>query len=86
MESAKELGEDLVGGIADMGHSVGATVHTEVMVADHVEEAVVERAERADLIVVESNRSPVSQRAFFGHHVDYVLRNAPCPVVVVGLA
>lgn len=86
LESAKELGEDLVGGIANMGHSVGATVHTEVMVADHVEEAVVDRAERADLVVVESNRSPVSQRAFFGHHVDYVLRNAPCPVVVVGLS
>ena len=87
LESARELGEDLVGRIADMGHSVGATVHTEVIVADHVEEAVIARAEgRADLIVVESNRSPVSQRAFFGHHVDYVLRNAPFPVVVVGLS
>ena len=83
---ACEIGEDLVTKIAELGHSAGATVHTDVQVADHVEEAIIAQAERgADLIVVESNRSPVSQRAFFGHHVDYILRHAPCPVVVVGL-
>ncbi len=86
LSQACEIGEDLVTKIAELGHSVGATVHTDVQVADHVEEAIVARAERsADLIVVESNRSPVTQRAFFGHHVDYMLRHAPCPVVVVGL-
>jgi nucleotide-binding universal stress UspA family protein len=33
--------------------------------------------------VLSSSRRPLSQRAFFGHRAEHVLRNAPCPVVVV---
>ncbi|MDQ3972744.1 MAG: cation:proton antiporter [Actinomycetota bacterium] len=81
---AVELGEDLVNQIAELGHAMGATVHTDVLVADHPEHAIVERAERrADLVVLASNRRPVTQRAFFGHRIDHVLRHASCPVAVV---
>ncbi|MDQ4131991.1 MAG: cation:proton antiporter [Actinomycetota bacterium] len=81
---AIELGEDLVEKIADLGRSMGVTVNTDVLVADHPEHAIVERAERrADLIMMASSRKPVTQRAFFGHRIDYVVGHAPCPVVVV---
>jgi nucleotide-binding universal stress UspA family protein/small basic protein len=82
--SAMQVGEELVASVAELGHHLGATVHTQVVVADHEEEALVERARSGiDLTVLAASRAPVTQRAFFGHHIDHVLRNAPCPVVVV---
>ena len=84
IREAVEVGEDLVGKIADRGHAMGATVHTDVVVADHDEEAIVDRAQSgADLVVMASSRAAVGQRAFFGHRIDYVVRHAPCPVLVV---
>ena len=84
VQSAVEIGEDLVGQTAELGHTLGATVHTDVVVADHEDEAIVEQAgSETDLIVLASNRTAGSRRAFLGHHVDYVLRHADCPVVVV---
>jgi len=83
-QEATEVGEDLVGKIAELGHTLGATVHTEVIVADHDEETIVDKAEsHADLVVIARSRAQVSQRASFGHRVDYVVRHARCPVVVV---
>ncbi|MDP8987851.1 MAG: universal stress protein, partial [Actinomycetota bacterium] len=82
--SAMQGGQELVDKIAELGHHLGATVHTQVIVADHEEEALVARARSGvDLIVLAASRAPVTQRAFFGHHIDHVLRHAPCPVVVV---
>jgi Kef-type K+ transport system membrane component KefB len=82
---AVEIGEDLVAQVAELGRSMGATVNTDVLVADQPESAIVERAQRrADLVVLASSRKPVTQRAFFGHRIDYVVAHAPCPVVVVG--
>ena len=85
IRNAVDVGKDLVGKTAELGHTLGATLHTKVLVADHDEEAVVERAVSvgADLVVLASSRSPVSHRAFLGHHIDYVVRHAPCPVVIV---
>ncbi|HWC12468.1 MAG TPA: universal stress protein, partial [Acidimicrobiales bacterium] len=84
IEDAREVGKDLVGKIADLGHTLGATVHTDVIIADHDEEAIVERAgTHVDLVVMAGSHAGLSQRAFFGHTVDYVVRNAPCPVVVI---
>ncbi|MFN2556107.1 MAG: cation:proton antiporter [Nitriliruptorales bacterium] len=81
---ALEMGEDLVNEIADIGHAIGATVHTEVLVAAQREDAIVNYAhEQADLIVLTADHRPVSQRAFFGHETDHILREAPCPVLVV---
>jgi nucleotide-binding universal stress UspA family protein len=54
------------------------------VVADHDEEATVDRAESdVDLIVMARSQAQMSQRATFGHRVDCVVRHAPCPVVVV---
>lgn len=85
VRNAVEVGRDLLGKIAELGHSLGATLHTQVLMASHDEEAVVERAQSlgADLVVLASSRSPVRHRAFLGHHIDYVVRHAPCPVLMV---
>ncbi len=81
---AVEIGEDVVAKMAELGRSMGATVNTDVLVADHPENAIIERARRrADLVVLASSRKPVTQRAFFGHRIDFVVGNAPCPVIVV---
>jgi Kef-type K+ transport system membrane component KefB len=83
---AVDIGEDLVQRIANLGHVMGATVHTDVLVADNPANAIVERLHRrGDLVVLSSNRRPVSQRAFFGHGTDYILREAPCPVTVISV-
>jgi nucleotide-binding universal stress UspA family protein len=83
---AMELGEDLLSKIAEIGHSMRATVRTDVLVADSPSNAIIERAQRrADLIVLSSNRRPVTQRAFFGHGTDHILRESPCPVAVVSI-
>jgi len=79
IQEAQQVGEDLVGKIAELGHTLGATVHTEVVVADHDEESIVDRAEsNVDLIVLARSQAQVSQRASVGHRVDYVVRHAPC--------
>jgi Kef-type K+ transport system membrane component KefB len=86
IKHAVELGQDLVQQIADLGHSMGATVHTDVLVADNPANAIVEHTRRrADLVVLSSSRRSVSQRAFFGHSTDHVLRDAGCPVAVVSI-
>ncbi|WP_327050829.1 cation:proton antiporter domain-containing protein [Halomicrococcus gelatinilyticus] len=36
-----------------------------------------------DLVVLGSNWRPLSRRAFLGHRVEYVVRNADCPVAVL---
>lgn len=84
LAEAVEIGEQLVEDIAELGHSMGATVHTEVLVADQTMTKLVEYAtDRADLIVLSSDRRSASQRAFLGHGTEYVLREAPCPVAIV---
>jgi nucleotide-binding universal stress UspA family protein len=81
---AVEIGEDLVGKVAEFGEWLEAKVRTEVSVAEVPEQACIEHAKRhPGLIVLESTRSPVRQRAFFGHDVDYLLRHAPCPVALI---
>jgi nucleotide-binding universal stress UspA family protein len=81
---ALDIGEDTVAKIAVLGRSMNAIVHTDVLVADHPETAIVERAQRrAQLVVLASSRRPVTQRAFFGHRIDHIVGHATCPVVVV---
>ena len=84
VRNAVHIGRDLVGKVAEFGNWLGARVETEVAVSDNIDQAVIENAKRhAGLIVLETTRAPVTQRAFFGHDVDYLLRHAPCPVALI---
>jgi Kef-type K+ transport system membrane component KefB len=81
---AVRIGEDIVAKTGQLGEAMGVTVNTDVLVADHPEEAIVERASNgADLVVMASGRKPATHRAFFGHRIDYVISHAECPVAVV---
>ncbi|WP_101294288.1 cation:proton antiporter domain-containing protein [Halegenticoccus soli] len=86
MDSALRLGEEIVDGEADLGRERGVEVRTNVFVgeADAEEELVAYAAEGDyDLVVLGSNIRPLTGRAFLGHRVEYIVRNAPCPVAVI---
>jgi CIC family chloride channel protein len=74
LEEAKALGAD---------H--GVDVQVETVRARAIGKAIVERARvtRADLIVLGSSPRWRRQSRFFSPTVDYVLRQAPCEVLIV---
>jgi basic amino acid/polyamine antiporter, APA family len=70
---------------AVLGHEHGVIVEGEVVRARSIGQAIVEAAEErgADLIVLGSAPRWRRQSRFFSPTVDYVLRRAPCEVMVV---
>jgi Kef-type K+ transport system membrane component KefB/nucleotide-binding universal stress UspA family protein len=86
LQSARQIGRDIVAKVAEVGHEMGVRVRTQVLVGEHAEQTIVELSEQydTDLVVLNGHIRPVSHRAFLGHRTDHVLRYAPCPVVLVG--
>jgi basic amino acid/polyamine antiporter, APA family len=68
-----------------LGSDHGVEVHGDVVRARSIGHAIVDEAERrhADLIVLGSSPRWRRQSRFFSPTVDFVLRNAPCEVLVV---
>jgi nucleotide-binding universal stress UspA family protein len=68
-----------------LGADYGVEVHGETVRARSIGHAIVEEAERraADLVVLGSSPRWRRQSQFFSPTVQYVLRNAPCEVLVV---
>jgi APA family basic amino acid/polyamine antiporter len=68
-----------------LGADHGVDVHGDVVRARSIGHAIVDEAERrhADLIVLGSSPRWRRQSRFFSPTVDFVLRNAPCEVLVV---
>jgi basic amino acid/polyamine antiporter, APA family len=66
-----------------IGNARGVHVHTRTLRARLAGEAIVEEAERsrADLVVLRAPRLN-GRRKIFGKTVDYVLKHAPCRVMV----
>jgi nucleotide-binding universal stress UspA family protein len=84
IDQAVKIGEDILAKTGALGEAMGVTVKTDVVVATHLEEAIVERADQgAALVVMASGRKAATHRAFFGHRIDYVISHARCPVAVV---
>ena len=83
---ARELADELATKQASVGLAAGVTVRTDVRVSDEPLARVVAdaaRAIRATLVVIRSDVQPVTRRAFLGHELDQLLREAPCPVLVI---
>ncbi|MDC0669872.1 cation:proton antiporter domain-containing protein [Nannocystis radixulma] len=80
-----EIGAQIVAREAERAKKFGASVETVVMEGARPEEDVVRLAEQGgyDLLVIGSSLRAVSARAFFGHRVESMLKNAPCPVVLL---
>jgi len=68
-----------------LGSDYGVEVHGDVVRARSIGHAIVDEAERrhADLIVLGSSARWRRQSRFFSPTVDFVLRHAPCEVLVV---
>ncbi len=83
---ARELADELATKQASVGLAAGVTVRTDVRISDEPLARVVAdaaRAIRATLVVIRSDVQPVTRRAFLGHELDQLLREAPCPVLVI---
>ena len=80
-----EIGAQIVAREAERAKKFGASVETVVLEGVRPEEDIVRLAGQGsfDLIVLGSSLRAVSARAFFGHRVESVLKNAPCPVVLL---
>lgn len=86
VQSLVEVGEEIVDETADRGRRMGAEVNTRVLVAeDEPQEEIIGLVEEEghDLVMMGTSTRPVTQRAFLGPRVDYIIRNAPCPVAVL---
>ena len=81
----RELGDQIVAREAERGRKFGASITTAVHEGARPEELILKIARDGnyDLIVIGSSLRAVSARAFFGHRVESMLKNAHCPVVVL---
>lgn len=81
----RELGDQIVAREAERGRKFGASITTAVHEGARPEELILSLAREGnyDLIVIGSSLRAVSARAFFGHRVESMLKNAHCPVVVL---
>ncbi len=79
------IGEQIVEREAALGRQLDVRVLTTVTSAPAPEAEIVDHAARtdADVIVMGSDVRLLSQRAFLGHRVEHVVRNASCPVAVL---
>jgi len=82
----EELADRLLDEAHDIGELYGVRVIERVIRARHAGRAIVDEAERrnAEIIVLGAPRLPHRTRksAIFGKTVDFVLKNAPCRVMV----
>jgi nucleotide-binding universal stress UspA family protein len=82
---AEERAAASIADAAVLGHEHGVIVEGEVVRARSIGQAILDaaRERRADLIVLGSAPRWRRQSRFFSPTVDYVLRRAPCEVMVV---
>lgn len=80
-----EIGAEIVAREADRARKFGATVETLVIEGAQPEKDIVRLVEEGgfDLLVLGSSLRAVSQRAFFGHRIEHILKHAPCPTLLL---
>ncbi|MGI9584049.1 MAG: cation:proton antiporter [Acidimicrobiia bacterium] len=84
---ATHTGWEIAAGAAAFGERLGLSVDTRVEVASNAEATIVEHAQIADfdLLVIGASNRPLTDRPFFGHRVNYILKHASIPVAIVAL-
>jgi Kef-type K+ transport system membrane component KefB len=80
-----EIGAQIVEREAQRARKFGAAAETLVIEGARPERDLIRLAEEGgfDLLVLGSSLRAVSARAFFGHRIEHMLRNAPCPVILL---
>jgi len=84
---AVRTGREITAGAAAFGERLGVDVETHVEVASNAEATIVALANKADfdLLVIGASNRPLTDRPFFGHRVNYILKHARIPVAIVAL-
>jgi nucleotide-binding universal stress UspA family protein len=84
VDQERELREAAARVLVERGRAAGVTVSLLVWDGDPSESIVeVARSEAPDMVVVGSRARPVRSRIGTDSVSDYVIRHAPCPVLVV---
>lgn len=79
------IGHQIVEEIRQLGESMGVLTAADVRVGPDPETVIMEvvTKERIDLIILGTALRPGSDRLFLGPRVERILKNAPCPVIVI---
>jgi Kef-type K+ transport system membrane component KefB len=85
MQHQQQIAQQMVDDLSAMGTTMGVHVGTHVRHAPDPETAILELARESeiDLIVLGTNVRAGTERLYLGQRVEYILRHAPCPVLVV---
>lgn len=85
INSAAAIAEQILEQQAVIARSLGAEVKIYVLKGPSPERQLLEfaQSQQVDLIVLGSHLRMITGRAFFGHRVDTILRQASCPVAVI---
>lgn len=88
LQQQMSVAQQIVHDLRMVGESLGVTAVDEVQVGTNIETIILEVAANthADLIILGINVRTGSSRLYLGPRVEYLLRHAPCPVLVVNAA
>lgn len=87
VEEATDAAVAMLADAAELGAKLGVRVATSIRVARNAEEEIVATANSGEynLLMLGTASRPLSNRAFFGHRVAYIIENASVPVVILSL-
>lgn len=82
-----QTGREITAGAAAFGERLGVSVDVQVEIASNAEAAIVDAANDSDfdLLVIGASNRPLTDRPFFGHRVNYILKHAQIPVAIIAL-
>lgn len=85
LERRLRIGHQIVDQLRELGELRDTNVDTDVEIGPKPEQVILNQAKRrqVDLIIVGTDVRVGSDRLFLGPRVEYILANAPCPVLVI---
>ncbi len=84
-EKQLEVGQEMVRELCELGKSQNVHTSADIQVGTDVETIILNRVREhaIDLIILGTDVRPGSERLFLGPRVERILKNAPCPVIVL---
>jgi Kef-type K+ transport system membrane component KefB/nucleotide-binding universal stress UspA family protein len=84
-EKQLEVGQEMVRELCELGKSQDVQIATDIQVGTDVEATILNKAREhaVDLIILGTDVRSGSERLFLGPRVERILKNAPCPVIVL---
>lgn len=84
-EKQLQVGQEMVRELCELGKSQDVQIATDIQVGTDVETTILNKAREhaVDLIILGTDVRSGSERLFLGPRVERILKNAPCPVIVL---